>query len=178
VTKSYIWLSQLAVHSQPSVVEFFVVNITLVIDGAEAEGVKAILAYITTSYRDQPMVRPGKDFKFFGFDDMCHLMRYAEKTKDMHAKIGEFVTDTRKVVDKFHFRNHVGAYCKRYANPYIWDELPDNMSVAEQYFKRQARFKRSMRYMNRSRFRFMLQLVCWLDQRARDMPSHMGFVDK
>jgi hypothetical protein len=118
------------------------------------------------------MVRRG-GLKYFGFDDVCHLMRFAEKWQGSHGKIEEFVVETRKVVDKFHFRNHVGAYRRKFANPHKWPDLPSNMSVAEQYFKRMARFKRSFCYMNRSRFRFMLQVVCMLDQKARDM----GFVN-
>eukprot|EP00877_Chromochloris_zofingiensis_P007267 jgi/Chrzof1/2794/UNPLg00708.t1 len=107
---------------------------------------------------------------FVGFDDMCHLMRWAELHKDQHPKILEFVQTIRKVVDKFHFRNHVGRYCKKYANPHRWPELKHvNMSVAEQYFKRMARFKVSLRYMNKERFGFMLQMICKLDQRARSM---------
>lgn len=133
---------------------------------AEAESTKAVCAYLVARYRNEPMVQ--RDVKYFGFDDMCHLARYAEKHKDDHEKLREFVTQTRKVVDKFHFAGHVGAYCKKYTNPYLWDELPDNMSIAEQYFKRIGRFKHTFRYMNRSRFQFMLQVICMLDQCARD----------
>lgn len=136
----------------------------------ESESTRAVLVFIATRYRDQPFIRPGKDKKYIGFDDCCHLMRYAEKVKHLHPKISEYVTDVRKVVDKFHFKAHRGVYCKKYANPNHWPDLKDvNMSIAEQYFKRQAKFKYTLRHMNAVRFNFMLQYICLLDQRARDM---------
>lgn len=101
-----------------------------------------------------------------GFDDICHLCRFSEKHKDEHPKLTQFVETTRKVVDKICYVGHVGAYCKKYTNPYAGgSDVPKNMSIAEQYFRRFGRFKSSFRLMNLSRFQFMLVYML----RARDM---------
>lgn len=141
-----------------------------VLTSADPESKGNVLTYILERYRFTSMVRPGKPYKFIGYDNMCNLVRSLEKVKDKHPKLLELAKDVRKVVDKFHFKGHTGVFCSRYVNPHKWPELKDaNMSVAEQAFQQQGRLKRSFRYFNRARFQFMLQEVCKLQQRMRDM---------
>lgn len=143
------------------------------IELTDAESTKAMLCYIMRIFRGRETFDFGKGPLHLGFDDMCHLARYAEAHKEEHERLGMFVRDVVKVVDKFHFRNHVGRYCRRFCNPHKWPLLKDaNMSVAEQSFKYVARYKVSMRYMNNVRFNFMLQKICMLDHFAR----HLGLV--
>lgn len=58
------------------------------------------------------------------------------RTDTSIARIDKFVRGPVKVVDKFHFISHVGAFCRRFCNPNTWPELRDaNMSIAEQGFQ-------------------------------------------
>ncbi|GAQ93069.1 hypothetical protein KFL_012810030 [Klebsormidium nitens] len=87
--------------------------------------------------------------EFIGMDDMCHWARFAasgERTA-MSDKTREFHEDTKKVVDKFHFKkNHVGRWCAEHTNPYKHPELESaNMSVCEQRFKWWGQFRTSLR---------------------------------
>lgn len=141
---------------------------------ADPESRSIFLAYFIEAYRDAPFITPGKDKKYIGYDNMCNLVRSLEKIKDKHPKLLELATDVRKVVDKFHFRSHVGDFCRKHVNPHMWQDLREaNMSVAEQCFKVNGRLKRSFRYMKEETFGLMLQDVCCLQQSARDL----GFVN-
>lgn len=114
-------------------------------------------------------MRPGCQVKFFGYDNACNARRTLERVKALHPKLQQ-LSSQPLVVDKFHFKSHVGEYCRRHCNPGAWPQLAStNMSIAEQAFRVQGRLSRSFRYLNRSRFQFLLQDVCRLQQRVRDM---------
>ncbi|GAQ92741.1 hypothetical protein KFL_011160030 [Klebsormidium nitens] len=87
--------------------------------------------------------------EFIGMDDMCHWARFAASggRTAMSDKTREFHEDTKKVVDKFHFKkNHVGRWCAANTNPYKHPELETaNMSVCEQRFKWWGQFRTSLR---------------------------------
>jgi hypothetical protein len=80
-----------------------------------------------------------------------------------------FDMQARMVVDHFHFKSHKGKYCATNTNPGTHKELKGgaNLSICEQRFKYVARHKRSFRYMNEARFRFMLAMIVRLDHKAR-----------
>lgn len=140
---------------------------------ADPESRSIFLGYFTNRYRNSSFITSGKEKKYIGYDNMCNLVRSLEKVKDKDIKLEELTEKVIKVVDKFHFKAHVGEFCRKHVNPNMWRELTDtNMSVAEQSFKVNGRLKRSFRYMNKETFGFMLQDVCCLQQLMRDL----GFV--
>lgn len=111
---------------------YFVIYFSI---SADAEYRVVFLNYFTERYRFSPFITEGKTKKYIGYDNMCNLVRSLEKVKDKHPKLMELATSVIKVVDKFHFRSHVGEFCKKHVNPHMWQELDDtNMSVAEQAF--------------------------------------------
>ncbi|GAQ91126.1 hypothetical protein KFL_007310030 [Klebsormidium nitens] len=87
--------------------------------------------------------------EFMGMDDMCHWARFAASgdRTTLSDKTREFHEETKKVVDKFHFKkNHVGRWCAENTNPYKHPELEAaNMPVCEQRFKWWGQFRNSLR---------------------------------
>lgn len=137
---------------------------------ADPESRTIFLAYFLERYHDVPFITSGKDRKYIGYDNMCNLVRSLEKIKHQDPKLVELAEKVIKVVDKLHFKGHVGEFCRKHVNPHMWKELSDtNMSIAEQSFKVNGRLKRSFRYMNKETFNFMLQDVCCLQQITRNM---------
>ena len=61
------------------------------------------------------------------------------------------------VVDRFHFRNHVGKFCKDWVDPSKCAQLGSLTSTeaGEQSFSWLARSKFTLRNMNEGRFQFM-----------------------
>lgn len=94
------------------------------------------------------------------YDDACHLLKFWQ----LRTGISTFVSwllSVRKlklVVDRFHFKNHVGAFCKRWVDPSKCAELSESTQTeaAEQSFSWLARSKHMFRKMSQGRFRFML----------------------
>ena len=68
-------------------------------------------------------------------------------------------------VEKWHFPNHVGSYCKNNCNPNDYDEVKEfNTVICEQKFKYIAKFKGMTHlHMSASTFNFMLLLLTWID---------------
>lgn len=48
-------------------------------------------------YSGRSFVTPGKTECIFGFDDGCHLRRFAEKRRDSHPRINAFLEDVTVV---------------------------------------------------------------------------------
>jgi hypothetical protein len=48
--------------------------------------------------------------RYCGYEDMCHLARYAAKRVKKNPMMKKFVEQVYKVVDKFHFGNHTGDF--------------------------------------------------------------------
>jgi hypothetical protein len=73
-----------------------------------------------------------------GYDDACHFSLHARRPDVMakseaSTKLGEIPI----VVDKFHFKNHIGKWCIENCDPYKLPELVQvNTPVCEQLFKR------------------------------------------
>ena len=69
------------------------------------------------------------------YDDMCHLVRSAIKHMKKDPIIAEFVNKPVKVVDPFHHRTHVGAFCRANCDPKAHSFLVQNqanMEICEQ----------------------------------------------
>lgn len=49
-----------------------------------AESTHAVLCYIMRIFRDLPKFELGKGRMYIGFDDMCHLARYAQAHRHEH----------------------------------------------------------------------------------------------
>jgi hypothetical protein len=77
------------------------------------------------------------------------------------VKVAVELAKCRMVVDKFHFdHNHTSKYCTLNCSPHAIPELRQaNMSICEQSFKRIGKYKGSFRFMNKTRFNFMLLLL-------------------
>ena len=58
------------------------------------------------------------------YDDACHLKKFAlnPKRSDLTA-ISKKMSQMDMVCDKFHFKNHVDAWCKKHCNPYTCANL-------------------------------------------------------
>ena len=68
-------------------------------------------------------------------------------------------------MEKFHFPNHVGEFCKKNCNPKDHPEVNAfNTVICEQRFKWIAKYKGITHlHMNAPRFNFLLLLLCWMD---------------
>ena len=62
------------------------------------------------------------------------------------------------VVDRFHFKNHVGEFCRKWVDPAKCPELGPRTQTeaAEQSFAWLARSKHTFRHMTEGRFQFMV----------------------
>ena len=62
------------------------------------------------------------------------------------------------VVDRFHFKNHIGKFCKMWVDPAKCGKLKKTTSTeaAEQSFSWLARSKHTLRNMGEGRFQFMV----------------------
>jgi hypothetical protein len=70
--------------------------------------------------------------------------------------------------DRFHFKNHIGAWCHKHTNPHTFTRegrLKGNTEVCEQLFRFINRFKFSMRGMNKTRFRAALLKIVEMNHR-------------
>lgn len=69
-------------------------------------------------------------------------------------------------VERWHFRNHVGKYCRENCNPGDHPEVNHfNTVICEQKFKWVAGFKKlTNAHMSGSTFNFLLLLISWIAQ--------------
>jgi hypothetical protein len=135
----------------------------------DSESTRFVLYYLTLLFKGRSYGQPGRGYFAVIFDDMCHLLRYAIKRKDLHPDIARFVEEPLHAVDRFHFsHNHTGAWCAANVDP---DRLPEllgcNTSAAEQAFVSVGRHSLALRHMNEPRFRRMLLEIVWADHAFR-----------
>ena len=92
----------------------------------------------------------------------------------MSSTLGSFAIPA---VEKWHFKGHVGEFCKNHCNPHDHPEVKDfNTVICEQRFKWIAKFKGiTHMHMNASTFNFLLLLLCWLDNEEHDSPTASRF---
>ena len=91
----------------------------------------------------------------------------------MSSTLGSFAIPA---VEKWHFKGHVGGFCKNHCNPHDHPEVKDfNTVICEQRFKWIAKFKGiTHMHMNASTFNFLLLLLCWLDHEEHDSPYRIS----
>uniref|UniRef100_A0A7S0WRA5 Uncharacterized protein n=1 Tax=Pyramimonas obovata TaxID=1411642 RepID=A0A7S0WRA5_9CHLO len=101
------------------------------------------------------------------------MVQYAQAygRTDLNEKTREFAR-VKKFVETWHFRSHVGAFCREHCNPNSHPEIKDfNTLVCEQHFKWVAGFKHMTRvHMSAAVFNFFLLLLCWLDHEQYNSP--------
>ena len=97
--------------------------------------------------------------RVLGYDDACHLLRWWQ-LREAQSKFIQWLLSfklMKVVVDRFHFRNHVGKFCKAWNDPAKCLELVGTQTeAAEQSFAWLARSKHTLRYMSEGRFQFMV----------------------
>jgi hypothetical protein len=75
-------------------------------------------------------------------------------------------------VEKWHFKSHVGKFCKEHCDPKDFPEVKNfNTVICEERFKWVAKFKGlSVTNMSSGTFNFLILLLCWLDHEDRASP--------
>jgi hypothetical protein len=75
-------------------------------------------------------------------------------------------------VEKWHFRNDVGAFCIKTCNPKDYPEVDTfNTVICEQRLKWIAKYKGLTKtHMSATTFNFLLLLICWLDHEEYESP--------
>lgn len=96
--------------------------------------------------------------KVIAYDDACHLLRFWQLREAKSKFVAWVLNVLVLVVDRFHFRNHVGKFCKQWVDPSKCEALSDDSQTeaAEQSFSWLARSKHMFRGMSKGRFQFML----------------------
>lgn len=96
--------------------------------------------------------------KVIAYDDACHLLRFWQLREAKSTFVSWVLKSLELVVDRFHFRNHVGKFCKMWVDPSKCEALSDDSQTeaAEQSFSWLARSKHMFRGMSKGRFQFML----------------------
>jgi hypothetical protein len=92
------------------------------------------------------------------YDDACHLLRWWQLREHQSPFVAWLLQRVKLVVDRFHFKNHIGKFCKLWVDPAKCVELGGNTQTeaAEQSFAWLARSKHTLRYMSEGRFQFMV----------------------
>ena len=87
------------------------------------------------------------------YDDCCHLKAFGEKNENAEQNdVTKYFASLGKHVDRFHFRNHVDAWCMEHCNPEKVPALKNvNTQVCEQLFKKINSHK-NCKSFNESRF--------------------------
>ena len=114
--------------------------------------------------------------QLLGYDDACHLYlfvhnsaRYACHThlnSDFRTVWARIKESTHFFIDRFHFSNHVDAWCQQNMSPFR-DEVKQrlegcNTEICEQTFKWLAKYKYSSIGMGRLRFNWFVLRMCEL----------------
>ena len=101
-------------------------------------------------------------------DNACKFSSFV-KNRQSSTPLMEHLASLDYRVDRHHFKNHVGASCKKNNNPDDCELLNGvNTSVMEQVNSWFGRYRHSARYMNAPRFNLYLLLACHLNNRYRE----------
>jgi len=75
-------------------------------------------------------------------------------------------------VERWHYKGHVGKFCKKNCNPNDHPEVKElNTVICEQKFKWLGKSKSiTHMHMSGTTFNFFLLLLCWLDHEQYDSP--------
>ena len=114
----------------------------------------------------------------FLHDNACKFESFVRNRKAANPVMAHMASlDFR--VDRHHFRNHVGASCRRNNNPDDCIYLNNvNTSIMEQINSWFGRYRHSARYMNGPRLNFYLLLACHLNNQFRTYKRTMSLDDE
>jgi hypothetical protein len=125
-----------------------------------AESLTQVYMHVTGLYHDYGDLLPCD----FGYDDGCHLRRFAELRQDNNSRaksfwerVGQFI-----FVDRFHWKNHKGThkYCSDHCNPGNNRRIDGaNTEICEQSFRWFSRHKYSVNHMTPGRFTFFFLII-------------------
>ena len=118
-----------------------------------SESKSQVFAYVTDFLGE---VNP-QELEFLIYDDACHLgpyaTNYSKSNKKTHTEATKKMAALKHVVDKLHFKGHVGTWCHQNCNPYSIPALKDcNTVICEQSFKWINGYA-NVKSMNEYRFR-------------------------
>ena len=117
------------------------------------ESKSQVFSYVTDFLGE---VNP-QSIKYLVYDDACHLgpyaINYSKSKQKTHTEATKKMAALKHVVDKLHFKGHVGSYCHKNCNPYSIPALKDvNTVICEQSFKWFNKYV-NVKSMNEYRFR-------------------------
>ena len=94
------------------------------------------------------------NIKCIVYDDACHLKKHVDRRSSaVYPKLKQ----TEMKVDRFHFPNHVGVWCKMNMDPSNCTYLDGvNTEIMEQVFAWLKGYAPSLRYMKRAQYRFII----------------------
>ena len=100
-------------------------------------------------------------------DNACKFAAFVKNRKELSPIMSHLASHDYRV-DRHHYKNHIGATCKKNNNPDDCELLDGvNTSVMEQVNAWFGRYRHSARYMNAPRFNLYLPLACHLNNRFR-----------
>ena len=63
---------------------------------------------------------------FICYDDSCHLKKYAcNPIRRSCTPTSDCLASLNFVIDNFHFKGHVDAWCHQHCNPHLFSELKE-----------------------------------------------------
>lgn len=118
-----------------------------------SESKSQVFSYVTDFLGE---VNP-KSMEYLIYDDACHLgpyaTNYSKSKKKTHTEATKKMAALKHVVDKLHFKGHVGSWCHKHCNPYSVPALKDvNTVICEQSFRWVNKYV-NVKAMNEYRFR-------------------------
>ena len=118
-----------------------------------SESKSQVFSYVTDFLGE---VNP-QSMEYLIYDDACHLgpyaTNYSKSKKKTHTDATMKMAALKHVVDKLHFKGHVGSWCHKHCNPYSVPALKDvNTVICEQSFRWVNGYV-NVKAMNEYRFR-------------------------
>lgn len=95
------------------------------------------------------------------YDDACHLKKFAQNPlRCDQTAVAARINGMEIICDRFHFKNHIDAWCRKNCNPLDSANLKlVNTEVCEQLFSWLSKFSAITKHMNRWRFLFLMVYV-------------------
>ena len=119
-----------------------------------AESITQLQFFLFEAYHKEGIVKP----KVLVYDDACHLKKFLLNRPDS-VLCRTLLRSYEIVCDRFHFPNHVSAWCKANVDPAkctVPGFSKGNTQAAEEAFAWLAGSKKIFRHMNEARFLFLM----------------------
>jgi len=125
-----------------------------------AESLSQVYMHVTSLYEKHNDSLPCN----FGYDDGCHLRRFAELRQGINARARHFWSTVGQYIfeDRFHWKNHKKShsYCTSNCNPEKNSRIVGaNTEICEQTFRWFSRHKYSVNCITPARFIFFLRII-------------------